>query len=96
MTMTNILVRHKVRDYASWKVEFDHFVDFRKSSGEKSYRILHPGDDPNDLLLLFEWDSPKNAEKFFASPQLKSTMQRAGVSEEPRVQFLDEVARGQL
>jgi len=94
--MTNIMIKHKVVDYAAWKVEFDNFADVRKSSGEKSYRILHPSDDPNNLTLLFEWDSMKNAETFLASPELKTTMQRAGVAEEPKVLFLNEVAQGTL
>ena len=94
--MTHIMVNHKVKDYAAWKVVFDNFIDFRRSSGEKSYRILHPTDDSNDLTLLFEWDSMKNAETFFASPELQSTMQRAGVVDVPTIQFMNEVAQGKL
>jgi heme-degrading monooxygenase HmoA len=88
------MINHKVRDYGAWKAEFDNFADVRRSSGEKSYRILHPSDDRNDLMLLFEWDSLKNAETFLASPELKSAMQRAGVTEEPKIRFLNEVAQG--
>jgi len=94
--MSTILIKHKVNDYTTWKDVFDKFADFRKSSGEKSYRILHPGDDPNDLTLLFEWDTQKNAESFLASEKLKSTMQEAGVTEAPNIQFLNEVAEGSL
>ena len=94
--MTHVMIKHKVQDYAAWKAEFDNFADTRRSSGEKSYRILHPSDDPNDLTLLFEWDSPENAETFLSSKELKSTMQRAGVAEEPKIQFLNEVAKGNL
>jgi quinol monooxygenase YgiN len=92
--MTHVMVKHKVKDYAAWKVAFDNFANVRRSSGEKSYRILHPVDDSNDLTLLFEWDSKKNAETFMASPELKSAMQRAGVTEEPKIQFLNEAAQG--
>ncbi len=94
--MTHILVNHKVQDYAKWKVVFDNFANVRRSSGEKSFRILHPVDDSNDLTLLFEWDSMKNAKTFMASPELKGAMQQAGVVEEPKVQFLDEAAQGKL
>lgn len=94
--MTEIMVRHNVQDYAKWKNEFDNFVDTRKSSGEKSYRILHPSDNPNDLVLFFEWDSPENARKFFTSQELGTTMKRAGVTGEPRIEFVSEVAQGKL
>lgn len=94
--MTHVMIKHKVQDYKEWKVVFDNFAEVRKSSGEKSYRILHPSDNPNDLTLLFEWDNQKNAEKFLASTELKSTMERAGVVEEPNIQFLNEVTKGSL
>ena len=88
--MTHVLVQHKVNDYASWKVVFDEHAEFRRSAGEKACRIFHSGTDPNDLTMLMEWDSVRNAEKFFASSKLKSAMQEAGVAEEPRIQFLSE------
>lgn len=92
--MTHLIIKHKVRDYTAWKNEFDNFADFRKTSGEKSYRILRPSEDPNDLTLLFEWDNDQNARTFFGSQELKSAMQRAGVAEEPRIQFLNEIDKG--
>ena len=94
--MSTILIKHKVSDYSTWKNAFDNFADFRKSSGEKSFRILHQESDPNDLTLLFEWDSQQNAESFLTSEKLKSTMQEAGVTEAPNIQFLNEVAEGSL
>jgi heme-degrading monooxygenase HmoA len=90
------MVRHKVNDYKSWKEAFDNFVDFRRSSGEKSFQILQHDEDSQNLFLLFEWDSADNAQKFFDSPDLKSTMEKAGVAEEPEINFLSESARGVL
>jgi quinol monooxygenase YgiN len=94
--MVHLLIKHRVKDYDAWKKEFDGFADFRRKSGEKSYEILQPLDDPNNLTLLFEWDDRKNAETFFSSPELKNTMQRAGVAEEPKIQMMREVAHGTL
>lgn len=94
--MTQILVKHIVKDYEDWKKAFDGFVDFRRSSGEKVFRIMAPDNNPNDLTLLFDWDTKANAEKFFHSEELKKTMQNAGVAEEPKITFLHEVAEGKL
>jgi heme-degrading monooxygenase HmoA len=94
--MTHIIIKHKVNDYETWKEVFDNFADVRKSSGEKSYRILQPTDNPNDLTLLFEWDTPKNAETFLESRELKDAMQRGGVTGEPTIQFMNEAAKGTL
>ena len=92
--MAHILIRHRVNDYAAWKSAFDEFIGFRRSGGEKTYRIYHPEDDPNNLILLFEWDSIDNARTFLGSQELKETMQQAGVAEAPEISFLHEADRG--
>jgi heme-degrading monooxygenase HmoA len=90
------MIRHKVNDYAVWKDVFDDFADFRRSSGEKSFRIFHPADDANDLTLLIEWDTRENAEQFLASHELRTKMQEAGVAESPTVHYFVEAASGSL
>jgi quinol monooxygenase YgiN len=92
--MTYLHVQHKVKDYKSWKSVFDNFIDTRRASGEKSYQIMHPDNDPNDLVLLFEWDNSKNAHNFMKSQELKHAMERAGVTGEPKAYVLEEVDRG--
>lgn len=94
--MTQVMVRHKVNDYEAWKKEFDNFADFRKSSGELSYRIMTPGDDQNNLHLIFEWDEVENARKFMESPELKMAMEKAGVTEKPEIKFLKMTDHGKL
>ncbi|MCW9064826.1 MAG: hypothetical protein OQJ78_00905 [Ignavibacteriaceae bacterium] len=92
--MTQVLVKHKVQDYPVWKKVFDDFIDTRRAGGEKSYRILHPENDGNNLLAFFEWDNMDNARKFIASSELKEAMGNAGVIEKPEVYFLEEYAAG--
>ena len=92
--MPYVSVRHKVKDYATWKSVFDAFSENRKAGGEKAYWILHPIDAPNDLVLFFEWDTVENAQTFLNSPQLREAMGEGGVLEDPEVHFLEEVARG--
>ena len=94
--MTQVLVNHKVKDYDAWKQVFDKFIDTRRSGGEKAFRILRPSDNPNDLTLLFEWDTTEHAQKFMKSPELKSAMERGGVAGEPKIQFLNEIDHGTL
>jgi quinol monooxygenase YgiN len=94
--MAHILVRHKVKDYAAWKKEFDSSVEMRRGAGEKSYQVFHPDGDPNHLLVLQEWDSLTNARGMLSSPELRAAMERAGVIEAPEVFFLEEYDRGTL
>ncbi len=92
--MANVLIRHKVEDYPAWKTTFDEFIDNRKAGGERTWRIWHTDDDPNNLVLLFEWDELANARKFLASADLKAAMENAGVTEPPEIYFLEEYYRG--
>jgi len=92
--MAYLFVRHKVKDYTAWKATFDAFIETRRAGGEKSYQIYHPDDDPNNLLLLFEWDSLANARAFMANPEMKEAMGEAGVIEAPEAYFLEEYERG--
>jgi quinol monooxygenase YgiN len=82
--MAYIFVKHKVADYNAWKSTFDAFIETRRAGGEKSFQILHPENEPNNLLLMFEWNSLENARNFMTSEELKNAMKQAGVVEEPQ------------
>ena len=88
--MSQLFIRHKVADYKTWKEGFDSSADFRKAAGDKTARIFHTTDDPNNLALLFDWDSAENAKKFLESPELMEKMKEVGVTEKPEVYFLEE------
>ncbi len=94
--MAYILARHKVKDYAAWKNGFDSAISIRRAGGEKTWQIFHPAGDPNNLTMLFEWDSLDNAHAYFASPDLRHAMEAAGVIGEPEVSWLEEVDQGTL
>jgi quinol monooxygenase YgiN len=94
--MTRIFVRHRVKDFPQWKDVFDGFVKTRKAGGEKAYQVFQDDADENNLFLIFEWDNRPNAEKFFASTDLKNTMQKAGVAEAPEIHYLQEAEVGVL
>jgi heme-degrading monooxygenase HmoA len=91
--MPFVLVRHKVQDYAKWKPVFDEHGATRKASGSKGGHLFRSADDPNDLVILLEWDDEKKARQFVQSEDLRQAMQRAGVSGQPEIHFLDELAR---
>ena len=92
--MTTILIKHPVEDYDIWKGEFDAFHDYRKASGETCFQIYRPIDDPNYLVILFEWDSAENAKAFLDSTDLKEAMQRAGVSGQPEITIMEIADQG--
>jgi antibiotic biosynthesis monooxygenase (ABM) superfamily enzyme len=88
--MATVLVRHKVNDYAKWKAVLDETKPMAKSYGVRSQRILRNFADPNEVVVVNEFDDMKAAQKFAKSDELKKVMERAGVAEVPSVWFLNE------
>ena len=54
--MPVLLVRHKVRDYATWKVDFDAQGETRRANGSRGGRLFRNAANPNETFILFEWD----------------------------------------
>jgi hypothetical protein len=92
--MATVFIRHKVKNYAKWKRVFDGFSPNRQAGGETSYVIGHVPGKPNNLCLLFEWDTAANAAKFLKSKNLKTAMKDAGVIEKPDVFVFEGKKRG--
>ena len=91
--MAHLLVRHQVRDFAKWKPIFDEHGATRKAAGSRGGILFRSADNPQEVVILFEWDSVQNARKLVESPDLKQTMERAGVVDQPDIYFLDQVDR---
>jgi quinol monooxygenase YgiN len=88
--MASMIVTHKVKDFSIFKKTFDSVIDLRKSNGELSDRIYRDASDPNELTLIFNWNSLANAQKYAHSPELKAAMDKAGVVGKPEIHFLNE------
>jgi len=88
--MASILITHKVKDFAEWKKFFDSKIDFRKANGELSTQIFRDNSDPNSLTVINKWNSMEHALKFAQSPELKASMEAAGVLGTPVMHFLNE------
>ena len=56
-------------------------------------RLFRSADNPDEVIIIFEWESIEKAKKFAQSEDLRKTMQRAGVNDKPDVYFLEEVER---
>ena len=89
--MITLLVHHEVADYPAWKSAFDSALEWRTGHGERSCRIFRGVQNPNDLTLMFEWESFEKAKAFLASDELKARMASAGVRSTPRVEYLTEM-----
>lgn len=89
--MAYVLIRHEVDDYDEWKTAFDDHASTREQRGSRGGRLFRRADDPNHVVILFEWDSLENARAFTDSDDLRETMAEAGVSGEPQILFMEEL-----
>ncbi len=92
--MPHILVHGQVKDFAGWKATFDGNAETRTNAGSKGGGfVFQSPDDPNEIVILLEWDDVQRAKDFVASAQLKEIMEKAGFVGEPHMHVLDLVDR---
>ena len=88
--MTSMLVRSQVKDFQAWKKVYDEAADLRASFGGGADQVFQDASDPNTFIAIIKWDTLENAQKYAQSPELKATMEKAGVVGPPTVYFLNE------
>src|SRR5215210_4295801 len=68
---TMLLVRHKVANYAKWKMSYDSHDSFRIANGIHNYVISRGVEDSNMLLVATKADDVAKAKAFAKDPNLK-------------------------
>jgi heme-degrading monooxygenase HmoA len=90
--MVYVIAKLKLENYDKWKHVFDERSVIRKESGSKEARLFRNSDDPNEAVILFEWDNKENAKKYMESSILQKTLQEAGMKK-LKVTYLDEIEK---
>jgi len=85
--MKKMYVRHKVADFDKWKVVFEEVEPFRQKMGSSGSHVFRNYSNPNEVLVITDWDSKEQGMKFGDSPELKEAMQRAGVISAPEISY---------
>jgi hypothetical protein len=67
---------------------FDAHSVTRQANGSRGGQLFRDATDPNELILLLEWDVLENARQFAQSEELGAVMQQAGVVDRPEIFFL--------
>ena len=87
--MVYVLGKLKVENYNTWKTFFDKRSDTREESGAKEAHLFRNSDDPNEVLILFIWDTNENAHRYMESENLRKYLKNAG-AEIKNITYLDE------
>jgi hypothetical protein len=92
--MAFLLIRHRVKDFNTWKTGYDAHQSKRAEAGLTEKFLLRGADDDNEVVLLFEAQDPDRARVFAASAGLREKMQEVGVIDKPDIYFLDKWGAG--
>src|SRR5665213_653059 len=90
-SMGMLIVRHKVKDYAKWRPLFDGHVAKQKAAGLSHPRVMRSADDKSEIVIIFDDMDTKKAKEVAASADLKETMMKAGVVDQPTIYFLEAI-----
>ncbi|MBI2501765.1 MAG: antibiotic biosynthesis monooxygenase [Candidatus Latescibacteria bacterium] len=77
-----------VEDYKKWKPFFDKHAATRKAKGSKGGYVFRSADDPNQVVVLLEWDTLQKMRQFSQSEDLRERMKESGVIGQPDIHFL--------
>jgi hypothetical protein len=86
-TTENLTIRHKVKDYATWRAGYDGHENSRLSAGITNGRVFRRAEDPNDVVVLQDVADVAKARIWVASDDLKTAMQKSGVIGSPSIRF---------
>ena len=67
-TMGLVVIRSKVKDYATWRAVFDTRESHRAAAGLTNERVFHSADDRNEVVVLMDTRDTKTAKDLAASP----------------------------
>jgi hypothetical protein len=84
----HLIVRHPVKDFASWKPHFEAHAQAHHQHGLKLLHLLHGTENKNELTIHFEVSDLEKAKKFIHSADLHHVMEKAGVLGKPEFHFL--------
>ena len=83
-----MVVRHKVKDYNTWRPAYDGHEKSRVSAGITNGRVFRRAEDPNELVVLLDVTDVARARSWAGSDDLKAAMQKAGVLGQPAIHFI--------
>jgi len=88
--MSSIFIRHRVADFDTWKTAFDEHGSVRRDHGIVDTGLLRDDGDGNMVTILMRTDDAARAREFFASDDLRATMDGAGVVSQPEMWIADD------
>lgn len=87
--MTYLLGKSTVKDFETWKSTFHNIDSYRTEHGQRGYQAFQSVDDPNEVVVLFEWDEDEDPRAFFESEEMRENLAEAGLTGRPDLTVLE-------
>jgi len=87
-----VIIKHKVSNYANWKLGYDGYDTARRAAGLSTY-VLSRGvaKDSNMVMVVLKTGDMLKAKEFASSSDLVAAMKKAGVIGTPSIDYVDVV-----
>lgn len=82
-----MIVSHTVADFNKWFAGYKAADAIRKQGGIIGHAVNQALDDPNTVIVYHQAESHEAFRAFMETPELKTTMERLGVTSVPQVTF---------
>ena len=87
--MTYLLGKSTVEDFDAWQSSFADNDSVRTEHGQQGYQVFQSTEDPNDVVVIFEWEDDKDPRAFFGSEEMRERMAEAGLKGQPELKVLE-------
>ena len=79
-------IHHEVADYSAWRKVYNAFAGGQRKLGVTLGRpSIQSIEDPNDVTVTHDFEDPGEGKGIFSAPEVKSTMDKAGVKGTPNI-----------
>ena len=91
MSKGKVIIRHKVKDFNSWKSFFVGDAQRQRDAGFTHWTLTRNKHDQNEVIVIFECADLDKARQLTSDPSLAELMKKAGVVDQPTFFFLEEI-----
>ena len=90
--MAYVLLQHRVESYDEFKEIYEADIPHRKRRGSKGARLFRAVDDPQLMIMLFDWENSESAHHFADGYELHEAMKWASVvGDDWKIDVLEEI-----
>lgn len=76
-----VLIRRVLNDFEAWKEVVSEPDDLRAQYGSRGLTAYRSADNPNEVLVVLDWDDDKPYSAYLNLPEVQSALAATGTTE---------------